>query len=223
MKLVYNWWINDHELNIVKRIRSYDKKWPGKFDIISKLLDSRDVFIDVGAHYGFVSKQLSKIFNEVHSFELIPDTYECLKKNCQGIPNIKTYPYGLGNKEEYLPARLIKHNAGVSQIVNDPNYYESNKLNNDFIFYENLPIKTLDSFKFNQVDLLKIDVEGFEEYVLEGAIDTLIKCEPIVILEITPKNHTNVINKGRSFEILNDLKYNMIYRPNIKDDYVFVK
>jgi FkbM family methyltransferase len=220
MKLISNWWVNDYETTILKRINSYNEKWPGKFDKISKLADQKNVFVDIGAHYGFVSRQMSKIFKEVHSFELIPDTYECLKANCKNFKNIKTYSYGLGNKNELVSAKLLKHNAGVSQVINDPNYI---KLNNDFKFYKNLPIKTLDSFKFEEIDLLKIDVEGFEEYVLEGSIETLTRCEPIIILEITPKNHTDVINKNKSVEILNNLGYNLIYRPNMKDDFVFIK
>ena len=42
---------------------------------------------------------------------------------------------------------------------------------------------TLDSYPLNQLDWLKIDVEGCEDRVLRGAADTLKRCKPTVIVE----------------------------------------
>lgn len=223
MKLVSNWWFNDDESVVTPYVTAFENKWPGRFEQVATLLDSKDVFIDIGANYGFVSYHMSKIFKEVHSFELIPNTYECLKKNSENIPNIKTYPYGLGNKETTLPAYLKKNSAGVSQILNDPEHYKYVQSSEDFIVYENLPIRTLDSFNFTKVDVIKIDVEGFEDSVLEGSIETINRCEPAIILEITPKNHTKIVSENKSIDMLENLGYTLINKPNNKDDYIFVK
>lgn len=49
--------------------------------------------------------------------------------------------------------------------------------------YENQLI-SLDSLKINHVDLIKIDVEGFERQVLDGANSLIKRCSPVIFLEI---------------------------------------
>jgi hypothetical protein len=51
-----------------------------------------------------------------------------------------------------------------------------------------LPLRTLDGFAFEQVDFLKIDAEGFESAVLRGALDTLARCRPLILLEEIDRN-----------------------------------
>jgi hypothetical protein len=50
-----------------------------------------------------------------------------------------------------------------------------------------VPLRTLDSFALDRVDLLKIDCEGTECDVLRGAIETLVRCRPVVAVEQRPK------------------------------------
>jgi hypothetical protein len=46
-----------------------------------------------------------------------------------------------------------------------------------------VPIRTLDSYEFDNVGLIKIDVEGFEEKVLRGGVKTIARCKPILYIE----------------------------------------
>ena len=46
---------------------------------------------------------------------------------------------------------------------------------------------TLDEFNFTEVDFLKIDCEGFEVFVLRGAIETLKRNKPVIIVEQKPE------------------------------------
>lgn len=50
-----------------------------------------------------------------------------------------------------------------------------------------VPCRTIDSYSFNDVDAIKIDVEGSELFVIEGAKDTIDRCRPAVQVEIVPK------------------------------------
>ena len=51
----------------------------------------------------------------------------------------------------------------------------------------NVPCRTIDSYNFTDVDAIKIDVEGSELMVIEGAQDTIARCRPAVQVEIVPK------------------------------------
>jgi FkbM family methyltransferase len=50
-----------------------------------------------------------------------------------------------------------------------------------------VPARTIDSYNFEDVDAIKIDVEGSELFVIEGAKDTIDRCRPSVQVEIVPK------------------------------------
>jgi hypothetical protein len=50
-----------------------------------------------------------------------------------------------------------------------------------------VPARTIDSYNFEEVDAIKIDVEGTEMFVIEGAKDTIDRCRPSVQVEIVPK------------------------------------
>ena len=72
--------------------------------------------------------------------------------------------------------------------------------------------QTLDSYKFPKIDFMKIDVEGWEEYVLEGAMKTILKHRPRMYIEIWKKNFTYITSMlhqkmGYSFEQVSKLNY----------------
>jgi hypothetical protein len=46
-----------------------------------------------------------------------------------------------------------------------------------------IPMRRLDDYRLNDVDFIKVDVEGYERLVLEGARETLVRCKPMVIVE----------------------------------------
>ena len=50
-----------------------------------------------------------------------------------------------------------------------------------------VPARTIDSYNFEDVDVIKIDVEGSELFVMQGARDTITRCRPAVQVEIVPK------------------------------------
>ncbi|MGC9166518.1 MAG: FkbM family methyltransferase [Thermoplasmata archaeon] len=75
--------------------------------------------------------------------------------------------------------------------------------------------RTLDSFNFDKVDLIKIDVEGLELSVLDGTRETIGKFHPKIILE----THTKELYK-KSIEFLKDFNYNLKFNKKIEgNDY----
>jgi hypothetical protein len=72
---------------------------------------------------------------------------------------------------------------------------------------EKVETRTLDSFNFKDVSLIKIDVEGSEYDVIEGAQDTIKNERPIILCE----HHRDLCSVDKLFSIINKINYNIIY------------
>jgi len=163
-----------------KRIfyRFYYKKLLRKIDLeinfVNNLLTKRRRFIDVGANYGIYSFIFSKSFEVVDSFEPIKFITQELQD--AKISNINIHNIALSDnlykKKFYIPCIKNKFITGLSSFRKEKNSKE--------ILVQ---CKKLDDFNFTDVDLIKIDIEGFEYEFLQGAINTLIKNKPIIIIE----------------------------------------
>lgn len=139
-------------------------------------LRTEDTFVDVGANIGVYSVLASGISGAKSlSFEPIPSTFANLKRNMH-YNNLQDrselFNLGVGDKEE----TLIFSNAldAINHVINE----------NDFSGpVTHVPVNSLDNLLLNKnVNLLKIDVEGFEANVINGASETLKRPELKVII-----------------------------------------
>ena len=123
------------------------------------------VVLDVGANYGDSSIWWAKKFGaKVVAFEPLNDVFIELEKNVElNSADVIAYNVAIGNGEEISgnsQGRMFSA-GGVLKIKT----------------------KRLDDYSFDRVDLLKIDVEGFEYEVLKGAENTINKFKPRIIIE----------------------------------------
>lgn len=106
--------------------------------------------------------------------------------------NIHTHDVGLGPEEKNTEIVIRPDNAGHNHINNEdrPRWTGRKWIprteKHHRVEYEKVPvkIKTLDSYNLQDVDIIKIDVEGFEYDVLLGATDTIERCKPVVQVEM---------------------------------------
>ena len=129
--------------------------------------------IDVGAHIGLWSYNLAHRFGMVHAFEPVEAHRDCFKVNVLEAVDpskIALYPCALGERE------------GSVSILTEPTSSGDSRVHGD----GEIPMRTLDSFDICDADLLKIDAEGFELFILRGAEETLARCKPLVIVEQKP-------------------------------------
>ena len=147
-------------------------------NLIKDYLSAGDIFIDVGANIGHLTLTgAKKVGNsgQVISIEPHPRTFKFLNKNIDlnGFKNVKTYNLAIGDKNGELC---------FSDIRSD----DQNFITEDGTV--KVDIKRLDDLFFGKkVDLLKIDTEGYELFVLKGAANILSKTE-LVHLEIYQTN-----------------------------------
>ena len=148
--------------------------------------------LDIGAHVGIWTKRLSRDFSEVISFEPLPKHIECHKVNCKGLSNVTLHECALSNADSESIMSTKDFNSGMSSLGE-----RGFKNKEQFI----VKTKRLDSFNFPMVDFIKMDVEGYEEQVLEGGKETIERCKPDIYIEIWDKNVPTVS------KILNDMGY----------------
>ena len=136
-----------------------------------------DVVIDVGANYGDSSIWWSKVFGaKVIAFEPLENIYRVL------LENIKLNDAGV------MPFNLALGTGEPIKGISDGSMFTKVQGNEASEF----PSRRLDDFSFGKVDLLKIDVEGFETEVLKGSLETIEKYHPKIILE----THTRELKRS---------------------------
>jgi FkbM family methyltransferase len=132
--------------------------------------------VDVGAHVGLLSMQMAPDFQRVIAFEPSADNAECFKLNVEA-PNVTLYPVALGARMGAAALRLGRNNTGDNRVeVNGPPDYPVGELSK-------VRLHPLDMYELEDVDLIKIDVQGYEAEVLRGACDTINKNKPVLLIE----------------------------------------
>ena len=138
-------------------------------------LTKDSVFVDVGSNYGWHSIISHDLCKEIYSYEPQKLIYEQQLKSIQvnNISNIKLFNYGIGNTNESKNMRPIDYDSYVH--IGDLSIGEGG---------ESIEVRTLDSLLPNGYDFIKIDVQGYEKYVLEGSLNIINNHKPIIIIEI---------------------------------------
>jgi FkbM family methyltransferase len=140
--------------------------------------------IDIGAHVGISVLHWKKLFERVTAFEPMVDHFECLKLNVADLEGVTVHNCAMSNQEATLKgAYRSGKNSGSFQLLDDAYLAYQGKRKIRTIY--DIPSKRLDSFEFDCVDLIKIDVEGWEFEVLKGAAETIKKHKPTLMVEFT--------------------------------------
>jgi len=137
--------------------------------------------LDIGANIGNFTILSHKLFPKakIFSFEPIPFTFSILEKNIGKQKNIKIFNKAVGEKTGSQLMSFDEDSSGLSRFSNKGTEVKVTSLD-DFIKEE----------KISTIDLLKIDTETFESYVLKGATKSLAKTK-FICIEITLENNPN--------------------------------
>ena len=161
--------------------------------------------LDIGSNIGQWTRPLAKIFDKVICFEPNPNFRECFKRNISES-NVILHPYGLSSHEH--TAEQGKTDTHLNHKVGDTDPREGN-----------IQCRSLDSFDLRNVDYIKIDVDGFEVPLLEGARETLAVNSPVINIEMKRRKRPMITRKATG--ILNDLGYQ--YVKTTKSDEIWIK
>jgi len=159
-----------------------------------------DTVVQAGGCCGMYPRFYKNYFKNVYTFEPNPDNYECLKKNCDGIQGILHGQYALGPTPSKVSMNYARPggddiNVGMHTINNTPG---------------DINMIMIDQLNLSACDLIHLDIEGFEEGAIYGALQTITKYWPVIIVE-----------RGNGRNLLERLGY--VARATLKMDVVFVK
>jgi FkbM family methyltransferase len=173
--LVYN----IHDIYIGRSLELYGEFSEGEIELFQQIVKPGRVVVEVGANIGahtvFLAQAVGPM-GRVLAFEPQRVIFQVLCANLalNSLPNVHAWQAAVGNKPGEIVVPVLDysqpHNFGGLSL-------EGHQLG------ERVPVMTLDSLNLQQCYLLKIDVEGMEQSVLEGAAQTIARCRPILYVE----------------------------------------
>lgn len=149
--------------------------------VFKALIKPEMVVADVGGNIGMTALLFSDLAKHVYAFEPGRSTFEIMKGNVAGVPNIEPVNIGMGERRENQTLTFAKTNRSGGFVSN------AIKVENQGHITEDVQIETLDNFFFDRQrrpDFIKMDVEGFEPAVLRGASALIAHKKPTVVLEL---------------------------------------
>lgn len=176
-----------------RRFQTWVKVEP-ELPLLPALCRKDAVALDIGANEGFFAHHLLPLAKGVIAFEPLPQMLARLKGNYaekmeihgviisdkEGQGELK-YPTG-----GYMSATIAESNSAA---------LESGRVIETVV----APMKTLDSFELTNVGFVKIDVEGHEEAVLHGGLETLKREKPNLMIEIEERHAPGSLERVTNF------------------------
>ena len=195
--------------NVIKTNEIWE---PHMHVIFEKYINKNSVVIEGGCHIGTHTIKIAELCKYVHAFEPLPESHKLLNKNIliNKIDNVSTYLLGLSNKVEETTFAWCEADApGCAGLNNNPMgipIYSKHMDNGNKV-----KLTTIDELNLDQLDFIKLDVEGYESLVIKGALKTIAKFKPIITMEIW-ENHFGSINfdyAKKTFANLLNIGYKM--------------
>lgn len=189
------WWLPDVEEHLQEWMTKVNK-WRTSADGSRRLLyqahkyeraralqaDRSGLAVDVGGHVGLWSWQMAQDFASVVAFEPVKEHRQCWERNMAAIPYVECHPCALG--AEAGTVRLKCRTPGSSGDTGvDPVAERSSLRASVDVEGEEAELRTLDSFGLENVRFMKLDCEGYEFHVLRGALATIERCRPVMVIE----------------------------------------
>lgn len=170
--------LNRNEKYLREAIARSGEYSPDEAEVFTELVRPDDIMVEVGANYGAHTLVLAQLARIVLALEPQMYVYQALCANLalNSILNVQALQMALGatcaSQTMMVLNPLRENNFGGFQALDAPGDSE-------------VQVRTLDSMELPQVDFLKLDVEGAELRVLQGAERTILRDMPLIYMEYT--------------------------------------
>lgn len=181
-------------------------------DLFDKKKNKKEfVIIDIGANIGSMTCGFAKFSTKVYAFEPVSSTFKALQGSVKinNLTNVKLFNCALGNENSMKEININNKLSGASSF-----YQELNGTK------ETVEIKKLDSFNFDRIDFIKMDVQEGEYDVLLGGIQTIKKHKCPLLVEMPTRNEREIALSKKITKLLRKLSYKITKKTN--KDVLFV-
>lgn len=174
------------------------------------LVNEGDRVIDIGGNLGVYSYKLLQLGARVSVFEPNVDCSNILKAWAANKPMIEVEIVALSNQEGFSLLHIpidkdgVEHSASAS--IDNVKFVNARD--------QQVELRTLDSYKYKEVSFIKIDVEGHELRVIEGAEKTIESLKPAILVEIEQRHNNMAIDDV--FRKVTSLGYKGFFLKNTK-------
>ena len=158
----------------------------------------RRTIINAGGAMGMYPKLWSPHFQRVYTFEPAPLSFYVLNLNCTE-DNIFKFNAGLGHDHE-------KQILNVDCPVN----YGMNRIGPRGDNAVTIPILRIDDFNLDDLDVIQLDIEGWEHNALLGGSDTIQRCHPLITIETAETNTVEMLT-GWGYQHRGKGGYDQVY------------
>lgn len=135
--------------------------------VVLPMVPAKRVCVQAGGNVGVYPLALAEVFDRVITFEPDTDNQDCLIRNVT-LPNVMIFRSALGSEPG---------TCGILRIDTD------NCGSHKTLPGTAIPVQTIDGLHLDQCDLIWLDIEGAEAGAIKGAMATIEKFSPIVVLE----------------------------------------
>lgn len=159
------WRWPEKDTQLMRVISSHEDMWRA-FNYTSGM---REV-VQAGGACGVFPYYLAQNFDAVYTFEPDRINFDCLVENTRGLDLIFPFNAAVGDTRDKQALWSLPHeeeNAGATQIK--PGGH--------------IPTMMIDDLNLQYCDLICLDLEGYELHALYGAISTIYRCSPVIMLE----------------------------------------
>lgn len=167
----------------------FDLKDAGDEALFAVVKDT-DIVVDIGANIGIYSLRFAQLASKgrVISFEPHPATFARLREHVRmnGFEHLIPMQYGIGPRNETLRLyEVVESNSGMNRILPEGRVDPSTASHSIVVKPLREAIRQLGLLR---IDLIKIDVEGFEMDVLQGSEEVIRSFQPVLFIELDDEN-----------------------------------
>ncbi|MFI5148436.1 MAG: FkbM family methyltransferase, partial [Bacteroidia bacterium] len=215
-----------YKINTLKQ----DKK-EGDFFVFLNMLPAGGTVLDIGANIGIMTVHLAMDQERtVLAVEPMPHNLKTLYRiiDHYKLKNVKVLECALGNTEGFTEMVMPKVGGvrmqGLSHVVHES--IEENNEGDKVKVPMHKPDAIPEILNSGKITGIKMDVENFESFVLEGTVETLRKHKPVLYIELWDNE-----NRRKCFDLLKSLGYRtyvvengklVAYERQIKQNFIFL-
>lgn len=172
--ILNNWYKYDFESTTKTKEYMYDDY----FDLDILKCSNEEVIVDLGAYTGdsvlsYIKNYGVNSYKKIYCYEITPAVFDVLKNNLKDYKNIEFRMKGISDKK------------GNMSLINNENSLSTNTIMDD---YGDVIVTTLDEDIEDKITIIKSDIEGFEQKMIDGAKNHIINDHPKLLISVYHNN-----------------------------------